>query len=184
MKTTVSTHKLPGYGATLRTAKRLTDQAVRVVGRSVPGRMPDIEVTLTNPRGMAELAVTAEVELAGQVDKRARARAERTAKRLAKDAAARALPRPDGSVLVLVNVDQHRNEAEFAVTLVHELVHAMQFSRKDVVERLVRDLRDAFGIERQSRRQAREHLHLLEQEEREAYGREYLANQLVPAAAA
>ncbi|MEV7136731.1 hypothetical protein [Streptomyces tauricus] len=70
------------------------------------------------------------------------------------------------------------------MTVVHELVHAMQFSRKGVVERVVRDTRDRLGIERQSRRDAREHLHLLQQEEREARGCHYLANQIVPAAVA
>lgn len=184
MKTSVSTHKLPGYGATLRTAKRLTEQAVRLVNRSVPGSMPDVQVVLTNPRGMAELGAAADAELAGVLDKRTRARAERAALKLAREAAGRAIPRTDGTALVLVNVDQHPDEAEFAVTLVHELVHCMQFSRKDVVERIVRDTRDGFRIERQSRRQAREHQRLLELEEREAYGKEHLANQLVPGAVA
>ncbi|WP_406304613.1 hypothetical protein OHA61_22900 [Streptomyces sp. NBC_00885] len=185
MKLTVSTHKLFGYGGTLRTAKRLAEQAVTVVDRSVPGRMPDVQITLTAPRGMAELATAAEVELTGgEVDKRIQARALREANRHARDAAARAIPLAGGDVLVLVNVNHHANPAEFAVTLVHELVHAMQFSRKGVRERIVTDLRDALGVEKQSRRQAREHLRLLEQEEREAYGVEYLANQLVPAAAA
>ncbi|MBV1941029.1 hypothetical protein KUF83_31365 [Streptomyces sp. BV286] len=184
MKTTVSTHKLPGYGATLRTAKRLTEQAVRIVNRAVPGRMPDVEVTLTTERGMAELAAAATLALVGSTDRKATSRAEREAKQVARGVLACAIPRPDGSALVLVIADKHRDDGEFAVTLVHELVHAMQFSRKDVVERLVRDKRDALGIERQSRRQAREFLHLLEQDEREAHGKEHLARQIVPAAAA
>lgn len=184
MKTTVSTHKLPGYGATLRTAKRLTEQAVKVVHRAVPGSMPDVQVTLTTERGMAELSAAADIALAGSADRRATRRAVSEGKRIARTACARAIPRPDGGVLVLVIADKHPSEAEFAVTLVHELVHAMQFSRKGVIERIVRDTRDGLGIERQSGRQAREHLRLLRQEEQEATGREYLANQLVPAAAA
>ncbi|MER7662999.1 hypothetical protein [Streptomyces sp. NPDC096193] len=88
----------------------------------------------------------------------------------------------DGSVLVLINVDQNDSPGEFAITLVHELVHAMQFSRKGVRERIIRDRRDAFKVERQSRRQAREHERGLADEEREAYSREYLADQIVPGA--
>ncbi|WP_030671980.1 hypothetical protein [Streptomyces cellulosae] len=184
MKITVGTHKIPGYGPTLRTTRRMTEQAVRIVSRAVPGSMPDLEVILTNPRGMAELAAAASAELAGVLDKRTRAKAEREALREARDVSGRAIPRADGSALVLLNVDQHPGEAEMAVTLVHELVHCMQFSRKNVVERIVRDTRDGFRVERQSRRQAREYDRAVEQDEREAYGKEYLANQLVPGAAA
>ncbi|WP_326722107.1 hypothetical protein OHT59_24485 [Streptomyces sp. NBC_00243] len=182
MKTTVSTHKLPGYGATLRTAKRLTEQAVRIVNRAVPGHMPDVEVTLTTERGMADLTAAAYLALAGSADRRAVNRATREAKLLARDAAACTIPRPDGGALVLVIAERHASEGEFAVTLVHELVHAMQFSRKNVIEQVVRDTRDAFGIERQSRRQARDYERLVEQSEHEALGHEYLANQLVPGA--
>lgn len=184
MNLTVSTHKIPGYGPTLRTAKQLAQQAVRLVDRAVPGRMPDVEIILTNPRGMAELGSAADAELAGVLDKRTRNRAERGARRLARDASGRAVPRANGSVLVLVNVDQHASPGQFAVTLVHELVHAMQFSRKNVIDQVVRDARAQFGVERQSRRQAREHARLVEQHEQEAYGSEYLADQLVPGATA
>ncbi|MDH6608458.1 hypothetical protein M2164_004093 [Streptomyces sp. SAI-208] len=184
MKITVGTHKIPGYGATLRTTKRMADQAVRIVNRAVPGSMPDVDIILTNPRGMAELGTAADAELAGVLDKRTRERAERAALKLARDVAGRAIPRANGSALVLVNIDQHATPGDMAVTLVHELVHCMQFSRKNVVERIVRDVRDAFRVERQSRRQAREHERLVEQDEREAYGKEYLANQLIPGAAA
>ncbi|MFE5239920.1 MULTISPECIES: hypothetical protein [unclassified Streptomyces] len=94
------------------------------------------------------------------------------------------VPCADGGVLVVINVDQHPNEATFAITVVHELVHAMQTSRKDVRERLIAGLRHDLGVERLSRRASREHDRLLEAEEREAYGREYLAGRVVPSAAA
>ncbi|WP_226598973.1 hypothetical protein [Streptomyces violascens] len=183
VKLTVTTHKVSGYRATLRTAQQLADQAGRLVERSVPGRMPNVQITLTTARGLAELATTADAELAGQTDRRVLARAERDARKVARDVAGRAIPIADGSVLVLVNIDQHRTPDDFATTLVHELVHAMQFSRRGVRERIVRDLRDAFGVEPQSRRQSREHMRLLGAEENEAYGREYLAQQLITAAA-
>jgi hypothetical protein len=180
----VSTHKLPGYGSTLRTAKRLTEQAVKLVNRSVSGRMPDVEVVLTNERGMAELIVAADIALAGAADRRALKRATQAAKRTAREVLATAIPRPDGSTLILINANKHATPADFAVTLVHELVHAMQFSRKGVLERIVRNTRDGLGIERQSRRQAREHERLVELDENEAHSREYLAEQLVPGARA
>ncbi|MFD3657116.1 hypothetical protein [Streptomyces sp. NPDC058620] len=184
MKLTVSTHKLFGYGGTLRTAKRLAEQAVTVVNRAVPGRMPDVKVVLTSERNLAEVCTAAEWETAGCTDKRVQARALRDAKRYAREVAGRSIPLADGGVLVVLNVDQHPNEAVFAITLVHELVHAMQTSRKGVHDRLVAGLRHDLGVEKQSRRQYREHERCLEQEEKEAYGAEYLAGRLVPAAAA
>ncbi|SCD64421.1 hypothetical protein [Streptomyces sp. PpalLS-921] len=184
MKLTVSTHELFGYRATLRTAKRLTEEAVRIVDRAVSGRMPDVQVVLTSERKLAEVATAAEWETAGCTDKRVQARALRSAKKLARDTAGRAIPMADGGVLVVVNVDQHPNEATFAITLVHELVHAMQISRKGVRDRLIAGLRHDLGVEKQSRRWDREHARCLEAEEKEAYGSEYLAGRLVPAAAA
>ncbi|MEV5159423.1 hypothetical protein [Streptomyces sp. NPDC053728] len=184
MKLEVSTHKLFGYRSTLRTAKRLAEEAVRVVDRAVAGRMPDVQVVLTGERHLAEVATAAEWETAGCTDKRVQARALRSAKRLAGDTAGRAIPLADGGVLVAVNVDQHPNEATFAITLVHELVHAMQTSRKGVRDRLITGMRHDLGVERLSRRAYREHERLLEAEEKEAYGSEYLAGRLVPAAAA
>ncbi|MGW0310234.1 hypothetical protein [Streptomyces flavidovirens] len=183
VKLTVSTHKLFDYRSTLRTAKHLAEEAVRVVERAVPGRMPDVQIILTSERGMAEVATSSEVEAAGNVDKRVQARALRAATRTARDTAGRTVPLVDGGVLVVINVDQHPNEATFAITLVHELVHAMQLSRKGVRERLVSGLRHDLGVERLSRRQSREHDRCLKQEENEAYGAEYLARRLVPAAA-
>ncbi|MFE2450164.1 hypothetical protein [[Kitasatospora] papulosa] len=184
MKLDVSTHKLFGYGSTLRTAKRLSEEAVRIVDRAVAGRMPDVKVVLTSERNLAEVTTAAEWETAGCTDKRIQARALRDAKRYALEVAGRSIPLADGGVLVVINVDQHPNEATFAITLVHELVHAMQTSRKGVRDRLIAGLRHDLGVEKQSRRWDREHARCLEAEEKEAYGSEYLAGRLVPAAAA
>ncbi|MCY1652869.1 hypothetical protein ACM9HD_32965 [Streptomyces sp. JAC25] len=184
MKLTVSTHELFGYRATLRTAKRLTEEAVRIVDRAVSGRMPDVQVVLTSERKLPEVATAAEWETAGCTDKRVQARALRSAKKLARDTAGRAIPLADGGVLIIINVDQHPNEATFAITLVHELVHAMQTSRKGVRDRLIAGLRHDLGVEKQSRRWDREHARCLDSEEKEAYGSEYLAGRLVPTAAA
>ncbi|WP_369041761.1 hypothetical protein [Streptomyces sp. Midd1] len=110
MKIEVSTHKLFGYRATLRTAKQLATPAVKLVNRSVLGSVPDVQITLTNPRGMAELATLAEVELAGGgVDKRVRDREERHAAREGRD-----VTRPRGTARRRVGAgpDQRRPEPE------------------------------------------------------------------------
>ncbi|NBM18799.1 hypothetical protein [Streptomyces sp. GC420] len=185
MKPSVATHKLFGRRDIVRATKRLAPDAARLVDGSVPGRMPRIEVTVTTTRGMAELAAAADVALAGGVvDSRTRSRAERDARRTARESAGRAAALPDGGVLILLNAEQHHSADEVAVTLVHELTHAMQFSRRGVRERMTGHLRDALGIARQTRRAQREHLRLLAQEEAEAYAAEHLATQLTSAAAA
>ncbi|MEV7403979.1 hypothetical protein AB0N93_26740 [Streptomyces sp. NPDC091267] len=184
VKLTVSTHKLSGYRATQKTAQRLADEAVRVVERAVPGKMPDVQIVLTSERCLADVSTAAEFETAGCTDKRIQSRALRAAKRLARETAGRAVPLADGGVLIVINVDQHPNEATFAITLVHELVHAMQTSRKGVRDRLIAGLRNDLGVERMTRRHNREHERCLEQEEREAYGAEHLAKRVAPSAAA
>lgn len=184
MNLTVSTHKAFGHRQSLRTAKQLARRAVPLVNRAVPGSMPDVQIVLTTARGIAELSVAAEVELVGGASRWAQAKAVREANRHAREAAGRAVPLADGGALILLNLDQHRTPADFAITLVHELVHAMQFSRRGVRERVIADVRDAFGLQRQSHRERRESARALEREEDEAYGREFLAAQLVPGATA
>ncbi|MDJ0346267.1 hypothetical protein [Streptomyces sp. PH10-H1] len=184
MKLTVSTHTAFGHRESLRTTKQFAQRAIPIVNRAVPGSMPDVQIVLTNARSLAELSVAAEAALVGGADRRALAKAVREANRHARDAAGRAVPLADGGALILVNLDQHRTPADFAITLVHELVHAMQFSRRGVRERVIADVRDELGIKRQSHRQKRESARALERDEDEAYEREYLADQLVPGATA
>ncbi|MFF7330658.1 hypothetical protein [Streptomyces sp. NPDC008150] len=182
MKAKVSAHRVRGYGGTVRTAQRLTEEAMRLVARSVSGRMPDVEVILTDPRGLAELATAADAELAGVLDSRTRTRVEKGARRALRDISACSIPRRDGRVLVLVNVDRHPTPALLAVTLVHQLVHAMQVSRPKVVDKVIASERDRFRVERMSSRARREFDRQLDEHEREAYSREHLADHLVPGA--
>ncbi|MFD7294123.1 hypothetical protein ACFV9W_12610 [Streptomyces sp. NPDC059897] len=178
MKHTITTHQLRGRRDLERDAKYLAPEAIRQVSRAVNGRMPAVEITLTTPKGLAELGTQAEVELSGCTDRRTIDRARRTYMREARDHAGRALPRSDGSVVVLVNADQHRTTEDLALTLVHELTHAMQFSRRGVLDALVQDLRAAYRVERQSRRDARAFARVVEEHEREAYDTERLAKNL------
>ncbi|MFI5658030.1 hypothetical protein [Streptomyces sp. NPDC051684] len=178
MKHTITTHQLRARRDLERDTKQLAPHAMRQVSRAVNGRMPAVEITLTNAKGLAELGVQAEVELSGCTDRRAIDKARKATLRHARDAAGRAIPRADGSVLVLVNSEQHRTREDIATTLVHELTHAMQFSRRGVLDVIVRDLRAAYGVERQSRRDAREFERALKDHEREAYDTERLAANL------
>lgn len=184
MKLTVSTHKLSGHRSTLRTAKTITDKAVRLVDRQVRGTMPDVDVVLANERGMVDLMVAADLALAGADDRRSLRRATSNARQVARDILAVALPRPDGSALIVIQADKHTTPGAFAVTVVHELVHAVQFSRRDVTEHYVRQRRHELGLQRQNSRQARQYERLLREHEGEAYSHEYLADHIVPGATA
>lgn len=184
MKTTltVTTHKVFVDRSTLRAMARLAEQATRLVDRSVPGQMGTVQIVMTDERGLVELALAADVALAGEPDRHRKARALREGRQAVRDIAARAIPLPGGGALILMKRDSHPNEAAFTLTLVHELVHAMQFSRKGVLERIVRDTRASLGIERPSRPSARRNARQAEEDEREAYGREYLADRIIPGA--
>ncbi|MFJ4850720.1 hypothetical protein [Streptomyces sp. NPDC088733] len=183
MKPTISTFKLFGHRDIIRDTKRLAPAAVKLVGREVPGRMPRVEIVVTNARGMAELATDAEIALAGYVDQRTRDKHLRQTNRQARDAAGRAIATPGGGVLLLVNAETHRTTEHVALTLVHELTHAMQYSRRGVRERHVRHLRGAFGIEPAGWWANREHSRKTRDEEDEAYAAERLAAQLIRTAA-
>ncbi|MFI0241990.1 hypothetical protein [Streptomyces sp. NPDC016845] len=178
MKHTITSHQLRGRRDLERDAKHLAPHAIRHVSRAVSGRMPAVDITLTDPKGMADLGVQAEAELSGCTDPRRIGKARRESLRHTRDAAALAVPRADGSVLILVNGEQHRTREDLAITLVHELTHAMQFSRRGVLDVIVRNLRAAYGIERQSRREARDFARTLTEHEREAYETERLAADL------
>jgi hypothetical protein len=181
VKVTVTAHKLTGYRATVRTAQYLAEHAARIVSHAVPGQMANVRVVLTNPQGWAELATAADIAAAGgQVDRRIKARALRANRHMVQDLAGCAIPMPDGTALVLINADHHADEGQFAVTLVHELIHVMQFSRKGVRERHLIEVRDALGVEQQSCRESREYKRGLRADEIEACGKEYLADQIVP----
>ncbi|MFE7120841.1 hypothetical protein ACFU99_35975 [Streptomyces sp. NPDC057654] len=176
----VTVCRLRGHRNVVGDARRLAPAATALVAGAVPGRMPPVEITVTGPRGLAELAVAAEVALAGGAAPELRADALRDHGRLARSAAGCAVALPGGGVRILLVGRAHRGIEDVAATLVHELVHAMQFSRPGVRQRIVRDLRDAYGVAPQSPQAAREHLRLIDEEEAEAYAAERLASQLFP----
>ncbi|MFC5723507.1 hypothetical protein ACFP1Z_25410 [Streptomyces gamaensis] len=184
MKPIVTTHKLFGHRDLLHEVKHLAPAAMKLVGRSVPGRMPRVHIIVSNARGMAELATDAEFDLAGANDERMHNRRRRWHTGECRKADGIAVLASEGTALVLLNAGRHHSSEDVAVTLVHELTHAMQFSRRGVLERHTAYLRDAFDIEPQSWLRNHAHERHVRQEEAEAYATEFLAEQLLADAAA
>jgi hypothetical protein len=81
-------------------------------------------------------------------------------------------------VLVAINADRCQSKDEVNKTLVHELVHAAQLSRPGARDVATRNLRNNYGIDRMSGREARAANRLVDADEREAEKLEHLASRL------
>ncbi|EGJ74715.1 hypothetical protein STTU_1926 [Streptomyces sp. Tu6071] len=179
MNLTVEVHQLFARRDIGRQVKRLAPLAAREITYTVPGRLAEVRIVVTGPKALPGLIVEAEtVLLDGEPSRSHASRELRETRQLARTAQARAVPTPEGGAVIVVNAMEHRTTHEVAVTLVHELTHAAQFTRRGVLERIVRDRHDAYGLRRQRPREAREHLRQVEAEEREAYEAEYLADRI------
>ncbi|WP_329117468.1 hypothetical protein [Streptomyces sp. NBC_01465] len=181
----VTTHRLFGQRHILREVQYLAPYAARLVERHVPGRLPNVEIVLTTPEGMTELTVDYAAAVTGaSVTPKVRAKAQRELRREDRRAYGKALLAPSGAV-VLLNARQVTNSTVIAETLVHELVHTVQFTRHGVRELITASLRENLGIEPMPRREARRYDRLLTAHESEAYRTESnLAPQLTTPSAA
>jgi hypothetical protein len=81
-------------------------------------------------------------------------------------------------VIVVINADRCQPRARLNETLVHELVHAAQFSRPGGRDFIARNLRHNYGIDRMSGRDARDANRQVDADEREAEKFERLASKL------
>lgn len=81
-------------------------------------------------------------------------------------------------VLVVINADRCQPRTVLNETLVHELAHAAQLSRPGARDAATRNLRNNYGIERMSGREARAAYRLVAADEREAEGLERFSSEL------
>jgi hypothetical protein len=81
-------------------------------------------------------------------------------------------------VLVVINADRCQPRVRLNETLVHEFVHAAQFSKPGGRDFIARNLRHNYGIDRMSSRDARDADRQVDANEREAEKLERLASKL------
>lgn len=153
------------HNVVLRT-RRIADQAARLVSRKV-GRLPHVEIVVTDKRGVTALVEDTEAALVGsRVSKR------RSANIYGSTALAA------NGVLITINAGKHRDDLELDTTVIHELVHAVQLNRPGAREQRLAELRNNYGVEEMRRSDARKAIKAIKGDEKEARTFERLARHL------
>ncbi|WP_424891177.1 hypothetical protein [Streptomyces sp. XH2] len=156
----------------------VAEQAKRLVEREMRARLCDpLTITVTDTRGVWALAERAERESVGLPSTLGQVLLGYL-HRPAKPVFGRASVSGEG-LLLLVNAEAHKDDlAEVNVTLVHELVHAVQLSAPGARAVRQAQIRSNYGIERFSRREAEAANRAIDRDEEQARSLERLAAQL------
>lgn len=179
MQITVDSHQIGLFGQRRlqRDVARIAEQAATLV-QARCGRLPQVRLTLTHERGLAQLAAADDAAFAPGASLLSKVRQARGHRRGARGAFAITVLNPAGGIHIIVNVAQAEAAGELAVTVLHELVHAVQLSAPGARELHIRDIHHAYGVSRWSRREERDYNALVDRREAEARGLEHLAAQL------
>ncbi|MFD0150797.1 hypothetical protein ACWGQ4_19695 [Streptomyces sp. NPDC055721] len=150
--------------------ENITEQAIELVEGAMHARIGHMDLLVTDTRGLVDLLNEAE---------RATVGGRHVADWAPDKPYGRTALTPSG-VLVALNADTHRpgKLRELDVTLVHELVHAVQLSRPEVRKIRLVHLRNNYGVAGMTRSQVREANRQVEREERQARSLEHLARKL------
>lgn len=141
-------------------------EAARAVQARLGERVPSVRYMLVNRREIADVYVSASGR---QGSPKARDRYYRYGYRMARTALGLTVPTPAGIVVALRSDKLRRSPEQVWPTLVHELVHAVQFTRPGVVDEWLAGELHNLEIAPQSRRQVRADNRRQADREREAY---------------
>ncbi|NGO76770.1 hypothetical protein G6045_14000 [Streptomyces sp. YC504] len=170
----VTAHRLFGHRHILREIQHVAPTAADLVTRNVRGRLPRLEIVLTTPQGMNELTVNTQIAtIGGKVTPQARSKAARRLMWEDHRVFGRTVLAPKGAVLILINARKVNHGEQVAPTLVHELVHAVQFTRPGIADLIIAGLKNNYGIEPLTRRDVRRYDRQLKAHEDEAYRMEH-----------
>ncbi|MFF7727672.1 hypothetical protein [Streptomyces sp. NPDC008001] len=163
---------------TVRHVETVAEQAKRLVEREMRACVREpLTVAVTDTHGVWALAERAERESVGLPSTLGRVLAGYL-HRPAKPLFGRLSVSRDG-LLLLVNAEAHRGGlGEVNVTLVHELVHAVQLSAPGSRAARLAQIRSNYGVERFSRREARAANRAIARDEEQARALERLAARL------
>lgn len=156
--------------------REITDQAGQIVTGKLGGRIPHVEDTLTDRRGVVSLTQQAEVALAGGT-LRGGLLAERVTTHLRWRPLASTSLIPGGA-LVAIDVSRARDLRELDRTVIHELAHCVQLATPGAREQHVSYLRQQHGLIPRSRDDVRAYERLMDIHEQQAENLEILAQQL------
>lgn len=160
--------------------REVGEQAGQLVARRVGGRLPLVEIVLTNGSGVTSLIRQADLDLVGK-DRVSRSR--RALGRIfdhanTRDSLAATTLTSRGAV-VFINGPSHRGDLGLLDrTIVHELVHAVQLAPGEAREQHINYLRQQYGITKHGKADERSYLRLMGAREQQAEQLESLARQL------
>jgi hypothetical protein len=149
----------------------IADQAATLVTREMRISLNPAQIVVAEERDVIDLVHQAERSAIGTTRnplRRARPQLGHTAI-------------TDRGVRIIINatrLHQRHDSREIDATVVHELVHVAQISRPDGRERIASNIRNNYGIDRLSWREARAANRLMDEDERQAANLERLAQQL------
>ncbi|WP_445520460.1 hypothetical protein [Streptomyces sp. NEAU-174] len=156
--------------------EQIADSAGNLISRRLGGPLPDVEFVLTDGAGVDRLLHQAHASLGGP-GKPTTIRGRVATKIKARRSFAATAMTHSGAV-ILVNVPEHRGDLrQFDRTIVHELVHAVQFNLPGVRERHIAYLRMC-ASRTVDRAFLRDCERLIDAREREAENLEALTRQL------
>lgn len=169
-------HRCRGVDRVEQRIREVGEQAGQLVARRVGGRLPLVEIVLTDRKGVVSLVQQADVDLAGSVSWRRRAFARVVDHWSVRPLAGTALTAT--GALVAINATRHRNLRELDRTLIHELVHCVQLNLPGARERHVSYLRQQYGISEHFPADEAAYERLIDAREEQAENLESLARQL------
>lgn len=158
------------YGHILDRVAAIADRAAFIVAQRMRERMPPTRIVVAAKKHCPEVVVQAQQQTLGvNTYPRCGERAEYLGITTV---------RPEG-VLVVINAGETGPDRRLLdETVVHELVHAVQFGRPGTREIALKGLRNNFGIERLSHPKAWQLNRQVGRDEREAESYEYLAREI------
>lgn len=165
-----------GVGRIEQRIRQVGDQAGMLAARHVGGRMPLVEIVLTDRRGVVTFVQQADAQLAGKVSRKRQAMERIHAHWTARPLAGTTLTA--NGVLVAIDATRHGDLRELDRTLIHELAHCVQLAQPGARERHIAYLRQQYGITTHSNVDERAYHRLMDIREEQAENLEVLAKQL------
>ncbi|SHL75085.1 hypothetical protein [Streptomyces yunnanensis] len=157
--------------------REIGDQAGRLAAHHLGGRLPQVEIVLTDGNGVTRLIQDADLALAGNTSWRRRA-VGRVIDRWHGRRAFAATALTARGALVAINASHNSDLRELDRTLIHELGHTVQLSAPGARNQHIAYLRQQYGITPHSKDDQREYERLIDVREQQAANLEALARQL------
>lgn len=177
----VTVHRAGGNAGRLKQRiEQIGDTAGDLVAQHLGGRLPRVQIVLTNSTGVASLIQSRDLETAGSTSLYGRTVGRATTQwdvHVRRVYAATTLAR--SGVVIVINAPRHaRNLRELDRTLCHELAHAVQLGSPKAREQHIRYLRQQLGIDEHQKSDQRAYEQLMDTREAQAKNLEALARRL------